>query len=112
MMSQTGGRTIFGLADALLIVTEADLTNLDDRFIVALAGAENTFGATANSLVQAVHAISWGYYNSFDNIQHCAALGYNAFCQVRYEARVPPRLRGRLRRRSTNHQLARTKPCE
>ena len=82
MLNHSNGRTIFNIADALLIVTEAELANLDDRFIVALAGAETTFGATANEVLQAQHSQSWGFYNSFDNIFHCAQLGTNAYCSI------------------------------
>ncbi len=50
------------------IVTQSDLYGIDDRFIVALAGAESIYGKTQQN------SPTWGYYNAFSNAAHCIAL--------------------------------------
>jgi RHS repeat-associated protein len=54
-------------AIALTIVEDSDAAGLDDRFIVALAGAETTYGRIK-------HASTWGVDNVFDNTYHCYSL--------------------------------------
>ena len=53
----------------------SDIQGLDDRFIVALAGVESTYGKGQNPAGS-------GQYNAFSNGAHCAALGVNAYCRT------------------------------
>jgi RHS repeat-associated protein len=61
-------------SSAAQIVYDADAAGLDDRFIVALAGAETTYGKIK-------HPRTWGTYNVFDNALHCDSLS-NPMCVV------------------------------
>jgi len=54
-------------AYAATIVQDSDAAGIDDRFIVAIAGAETTYGNIK-------HADTWGLYNVFDNSTHCVSL--------------------------------------
>ncbi len=58
------------------IVTQSDLYGIDDRFIVALAGRETSYGT--NPLWNSTAA---GIYNVFSNSQHCASVGVLSFCK-------------------------------
>jgi RHS repeat-associated protein len=53
----------------------SDIQGIDDRFIVALAGVESTYGKAQNPAGS-------GQYNAFSNGAHCAALGVNAYCRT------------------------------
>jgi hypothetical protein len=56
------------------IVTYSNIMGIDDRFIVALAGAESIYGKTQQN------SPTWGYYNAFSNAAHCQALAANSDC--------------------------------
>jgi hypothetical protein len=59
---------------ASFIVTYSDNMGIDDRFIVALAGAESIYGKTQQS------SPTWAYFNVFSNAAHCQALAPNSDC--------------------------------
>jgi RHS repeat-associated protein len=59
---------------ASYIVAASDLSGIDDRFIVALAGVETTYGKTQQT------SPTWGHYNAFNNSAHCAALSSTSDC--------------------------------
>jgi RHS repeat-associated protein len=61
-------------AYASLIVTYSDTFGIDDRFIVALAGAESQYGKTQQT------SPTWGFYNAFSNGSHCQALSATSDC--------------------------------
>jgi flagellum-specific peptidoglycan hydrolase FlgJ len=58
------------------IVSEADKAGIDDRFIVALAGRETSYGTNPTW-----NSASAGIYNVFSNSQHCAGPGLS-MCQA------------------------------
>jgi hypothetical protein len=60
---------------ARTMVTMSDAAGIDDRFIVALAGVESTYGKNTR-------AASWGQYNAWSNSTHCAALIPGSHCQA------------------------------
>jgi len=51
---------------AASIVALSDSDNVDDRFIVALSGAESTYGKNTSA--------TWGQYNAWSDSTHCAIL--------------------------------------
>ena len=59
------------------IVELSDKNGLDDRFIVALAGAETTYGTS-----KTWDSATAGIYNVFDNGAHCAGTKPNYFCKT------------------------------
>lgn len=58
------------------IVTQSDLYGIDDRFIVALAGRETSYGT--NPKWDSADA---SIFNLFSNSQHCATVGVLSFCK-------------------------------
>jgi len=60
--------------DADEIVEFSDAFGIDDRFVVALAGAESTYGKAQQN------SPTWGYYNAFSNASHCKALSPGSDC--------------------------------
>lgn len=54
------------ISDARALVDDADAAGVDDRFIVALAGAESTYGKNISA--------TWGPFNAWSDSQHCAIL--------------------------------------
>ena len=55
----------------------SDAFGIDDRFIVALAGVETTYGTNPNW-----DSSTAGIYNVFSNGFHCAGLKANYFCRI------------------------------
>jgi RHS repeat-associated protein len=62
-------------ADASEIVNRSFTAGIDDRFIVALAGVETTYGTNPKW-----DSSSAGLYNVFDMGNHCATLGTLSMC--------------------------------
>jgi RHS repeat-associated protein len=61
-------------SDADEIVEFSDAYGIDDRFVVALAGAESIYGKSQQD------SPTWGYYNAFSNGSHCKALAPGSDC--------------------------------
>jgi hypothetical protein len=62
-------------AYAAFIVDDSDQSGIDDHFIVALAGAETTYGTN-------IRVRQWGRYNAFSNGAHRVSNPYANFTQA------------------------------